>query len=139
MIFPRIIKFFHKNYNEEMYICLKNPNNDIKNLRNHKEIVTPNIIKVIYNYPLSRKFVFEHISKNKNGFSKKELIKVISKQYNIIYKEEKNTSIIKPGYISYNRNITNGKYGIWGHDLEDLDLHTIYKSYDNVYELGIDS
>lgn len=139
MILPRVIKFFHKEYKEEIYIWLKNPNNDIKILHDREKIIAPNTIKINYKYPLSGDFVFEHVSENKKGFSKKELIEIISKQYNHIYEEEKNTSIIKPDYISYNRNRTNGKYGIWGHDLEDLLLHTIYLNNNNIYILGIDS
>ena len=42
-----------------------------------------------------------------------------------------------------NRNETDGKYGIWGHDLEDLDLSTIevYRNKENKLELvlGIES
>lgn len=39
-----------------------------------------------------------------------------------------------------NRARTDGKWGIWGHDLSDLDLHTVtYDSEKDLYFLGIDS
>lgn len=58
------------------------------------------------------------------------MILAISKKYHEIYNEEEKSSKIKTipldertGII--NRNETQGKYGIWGHDLSDLDLSSI--------------
>jgi hypothetical protein len=71
------------------------------------------------------------------GFTKKQLILEISNKYNEIYNEEEKTAKTKTipldkreGLI--NRNQTNGKYGIWGHNIGDLDLSSIevYKTRD---------
>ena len=40
----------------------------------------------------------------------------------------------------YNRGRSSGTYGIWGHDLGDLVLHTVaFDAERNLYTLGIDS
>lgn len=39
----------------------------------------------------------------------------------------------------YNRIKTNGDYGIWGHVLGDLMLHTLYFEEKNVITVGVDS
>lgn len=48
-----------------------------------------------------------------------------------MYEEEEATAIIKTvppekRNKMYNRNETNGKYGIWGHDIADLVLSEIH-------------
>lgn len=99
-------------------------------------------IIVIYDYPLKGDFEFEHFSKNPNGFTRKEIAKQIMKRYKKIYKEEKETSTIKEGPAapgSFNRNTTSGKYGIWGHGIGDLILHSMIELEDGSYMLGLDS
>jgi hypothetical protein len=62
-----------------------------------------------------------------------ELAWIIAKAYQKIYREEDKTSSIKAGKAKpgmYNRNKTNGTYGIWGHDFKDLYLEHI-SIYDN--------
>jgi len=54
----------------------------------------------------------------------------ISKKYHEIYDEEERTAATKTIPMAQrktlaNRNETDGKYGIWGHDLSDLMLDTI--------------
>lgn len=64
-----------------------------------------------------------------------------------MYKEEKRTSNLPEetcadrfGSSMINRAPTNGKYGIWGHSLGDLVLHTVhYDPTGKVIKLGIDS
>ena len=65
------------------------------------------------------------------------MILAISKKYNEVYAEEEKTANTKTIPIDkrtglINRNETDGKYGIWGHDLSDLDLSGIevYKTKD---------
>ena len=63
-------------------------------------------------------------------FSRAEGARSIGREYRRIYVEEEATATQKTlpmeqrgGVI--NRNRTDGKYGIWAHDLEDLDLVSI--------------
>lgn len=114
------------------WINLERP--DYDNLIGSDEIVLkyPKIILLI-DYPLTNTAQIEIQPKNEHGFSKKELIKVISDTYKIIYDQEDDTAATKTIPIEerngiINRNTTDGKWGIWGHDLADLDLSGIYTS-----------
>jgi len=70
------------------------------------------------------------------GFTRTQLISEISKQYYKVYQEEESTATVKTIPLKqrkiYNRNITDGKYEIWGHDIGDLVLDEIhvYKGVD---------
>lgn len=111
------------------WISIENPNPEINQLINADEIIVPQKnINIIIDYPLNNPANLD-LSSN-NGFSRKDLILAISKKYNEIYAEEEKTAKTKTipmdkrtGLI--NRNETDGKYGIWGHDLSDLDLSGI--------------
>ena len=106
-----------------------------------EEIIVPHQdITVVYDYPLEREFEFTHHTDNPNGFTRIELCQVVMDQYKKIYEEEEEEDG-DPGYIPgmLNRAKSNGKYGIWGHDIGDLILHTLYICDDDKYALGIDS
>jgi len=111
------------------WISLKNASSEVSQLINSDEIIIKeNAVNIVFDYPLNKPTNLEIV--NDNGFSRKDLILVISKKYHEIYDEEEKTAKTKTipmdkrtGII--NRNETDGKYGIWGHDLEDLDLSGI--------------
>lgn len=111
------------------FITIENPSAEITRLINPDEIVIPQkSINIIFDYPLKNPATFTFT--NPNGFSRKDLIQKISEKYNEIYKDEEATAKTKTipekertGLI--NRNETDGKYGIWGHDLSDLALSGI--------------
>ncbi|WP_367331115.1 hypothetical protein [Sphingobacterium multivorum] len=117
------------------WISLENPSPELNQLINADEVVIKEKnINVIFDYPLNNPHTYTFT--NEKGFSRKDLILLISKKYHEIYKEEELTSEVKTipldkrtGLI--NRNETKGKYGIWGHDLTDLDLSGI-----EVHETG---
>jgi len=117
------------------WISIKNPENFLEDLIGKEEIVIKeNVATLIIDYPLSKPLNIEIKSKNSKGFSKQELVKIISREYKRIYKEEDNSAKNKvipkdarKGLI--NRNTTNGKYGIWGHDIDDLDLSAVMIKY----------
>lgn len=117
------------------WISIENPESEIDRLIDSDEIVIPySEITLIIDYPLNNPASFV-LKNSKNGFSKKELILEISKKYHEIYNIEENTSKTKTIPVNQrngiiNRNKTDGKYGIWGHDIGDLDLSSIqvYKS-----------
>lgn len=104
-------------------------------------------VKVIIDYPLSHPVIFE-LATDGEGFSTQQLIAAISEKYHEIYKEEEQTAATKTvpadqreGLL--NRNQTDGKYGIWGHDISDLSLGEIevyqHKNGAIYLKLGIDS
>ena len=102
---------------------------DLPNLIDKDEIVIKQTsIEVIIDYPLSNQYEFSLTSQS--GFTRSQLLTEISKHYYKIYEEEEKTATIKTIPIEkrttmYNRNQTNGKYGIWGHDIADLVLADI--------------
>ncbi|RKE80780.1 hypothetical protein [Chryseobacterium sp. AG363] len=111
------------------WISLENPGPEISQLISADEVVIKEkTINVIFDYPLNNPHTFAFT--NENGFSRKDLILLISKKYHDLYKEEELTSSVKTIPVDkrtglINRNETQGKYGIWGHDLSDLDLSGI--------------
>lgn len=96
--------------------------------------------KLIIDYPLERPYE-QPVIVPPGGMTRGELVDIITDAYEAIYKAEDETSNVdttqRGGLL--NRPRTNGKYGIWGHDLGDLDLGLIKVSDDNVITLGVDS
>ena len=70
-----------------------------------------------------------------------ELIDEIRKAYKKIYNEENITmnKTIKNNSSLLNRGTSNGKYGIWGHDIDDLYISSIVIYENGIIDLGIDS
>ncbi len=132
------------------YINLVDLEDDIKNMENCDEkIIDDKEVTILYDYPFSQLFECTYQS-SKNYFTRLELAILVSNTYQHIYEEEEKTTVakvlsreerMKRGALM-NRNRTDGKYGIWGHDLGDLVLHTLHVSYSNnryIIFLGIDS
>ena len=94
---------------------------------------------VIFNYPLSGKFKFEF--KNSQGkITRREFAIFIQSTYQRIYDEEiegKKPAGNIPGM--YNRQSTDGPYGIWGHHIGDLVIEGVRHTGNNVYALIIGS
>lgn len=113
---------------------LEKPEEDLPNLVKRDEIIIADqSVKVFIDYPLTNQLEF--ILKSTRGFTRGELLIEISKHYYLLYEEEEKSATIKTIPINkrttmYNRNETNGKYGIWGHDIADLDLSdiSVYKT-----------
>ncbi|HMK18751.1 MAG TPA: hypothetical protein VK492_11140 [Chitinophagaceae bacterium] len=111
------------------WIRIDSPQIDIKNLIGKDELVISETkLTIIIDYPLISNYKFEIFSKD--GFTRAHLINEISKRYYQLYDEEEKTATIKTVPLKerkiYNRNQTNGKYGIWGHDIGDLVLDEIH-------------
>ncbi|WP_329805229.1 hypothetical protein [Flavobacterium facile] len=127
------------------WISIENPESEMDRLIDSDEIVIPySEITIIIDYPLNKPTSLV-LTNSKNGFTKKELILEISKKYHEIFTVEETTATIKTipsdkreGIM--NRNETNGNYGIWGHDIEDLDLSSIevYKSESGKIQIILD-
>ena len=55
-----------------------------------------------------------------------DLVILILNDYKRIYDTEEITmEVLKENPIMYNRGFSNGIFGIWGHDIGDLLLHTL--------------
>lgn len=129
------------------WISLESPENDLIKLLDKDQIVlNENKVTVIIDYPLTKEYRFTIVSDT--GFTKARLVREISNHYHQLYREEEATAIEKTTPAEkrttlYNRNQTNGKYGIWGHDIADLVLTEIliYKASngDILLSLNIES
>ena len=113
----------------ERGISIENTQKDISRLiQPNEKVLSYESIILIIDYPL-KDYVTFPIKVRKNGFSRKELLLEISKIYHQLYTDEENTATVKTLPMKdrdiMNRNETNGKYGIWGHDLVDLVLNSI--------------
>ncbi|WP_290699123.1 hypothetical protein [Lacinutrix sp.] len=113
------------------WISIKNTATEISNLIGKDDIViNKNRVIIIIDYPLNIPIKIELKSNNSNGFTRKDLAFQISTQYIRVYKEEEESAKTKTVPLEerkglINRNQTDGKYGIWGHDIDDLDLSAI--------------
>lgn len=123
---------------------LQNPETDLPKLFDKDEVVLKDrLIRIIIAYPLTNPYEFTLTSNN--GFTRSQLLLEISSIYYKIFEEEEETATIKtipPDKRTrmMNRNETNGKYGIWGHDIADLDLSSIsvYRTTNGDIVLSLD-
>lgn len=97
------------------------------------------IFTLIIDYPLTNPFE-EKFMTPPEGLTRIGLFTHIASSYKKIYKEE-DEEVGDPGMIPgmMNRQTSDGKYGIWGHGLGDLVLHTAYLEDGNIISVGVDS
>jgi hypothetical protein len=92
----------------------------------HCELPSPSALNLSgaytfnYDYPLSRTVNFQHeLIRQMTGL---DLLVLGRVDYEQIYREEADSSSVSasriPGML--NRETTDGKYGIWGHEIENL-------------------
>lgn len=124
------------------FASIEKANSDIPNLVNRDQVVVHDTaINIIIDYPLTNPYVFHLYSTT--GFTPAMLLKAISKHYYILYEEEKTATIktlpMEKRKIE-NRNQTNGKYGVWGHDIRDLmlDEAIVYRNDKGVVTLKLE-
>jgi len=74
-------------------------------------------------YPLSTPASVEIVAPIAHGFTRAALVRAICEEYAHVYEAEAGTSAITPEVSEERkRNRTDGAYGIWGYDLQDLVL-----------------
>lgn len=123
-----------------VHMASHKPSRRIEHAEPDEIILGPNTKwQLEFYYPLTTAVRF-HFVAPAAGHTRKEVVNAIAKAYKQIYAEEKQTSTIKAATLpqSFNRNLTNGKYGIWGHVLGDLILHTLYMN-GNTLAVVVDS
>jgi hypothetical protein len=106
----------------------------------NKKLTEREEIEIIFSYPLkkptSMKFSF------KGGFTLEKFWECVYMGYLVIYNEEpepehEHGDGITVGLL--NRPETDGKYGIWGHDIDDLFLEGYAEVKPGVFELAMGS
>jgi hypothetical protein len=103
----------------------------IEGLRNPEEIVIPfDHAVLVIEYPLSNPATIGIQASLNQGFTRAELVRTVCEEYANVYEAEEATADTKTipkeeRTILRNRNRTDGVYGIWGHDLDDLVLTAI--------------
>jgi len=109
-------------------------------------VLDPNTpYELIIDYPTSTPYR-KRFNTGAKGMTRIELADFICKNYRKMYAEEDGTSEV-PGLLGcqggaalpFNRQQTNGKYGIWGHCIEDLVLCSATVDAKNFITLGVDS
>jgi len=113
---------------------------DVLKQRQPNEIVIPmQKIEVEFDYPLNNPATFTFEADTDKGFTRAHLIRRVCQTYHQIYQEEE-AEVGNPGHVEgmWNRKTSDGKYGIWGHDLSDLVLG-VYCQEGSLFGLGVDS
>jgi len=139
--------FFKTNYPEHIWDVPYAPplekTIDTIRLKNSSELMIKNTtIKILFDYPFNNPQIIKF--KSKNGFTRRKLFNIISKKYQSIYDEEEQTKPKKQssGFINgmLNRVTTTGKWGIWGHGIEDLSLIQMERrKKEKFYRLSVSS
>lgn len=107
------------------YVRILDPKEDIALLTQktppEEKLIDEQEITLRYNYPLKETYDFKH--KNKDGFTRKELIECVCGDYHKLYKEKADVIVDNGDYKS---------------QLEYLVLSIIQPREDNVYEVFVD-
>jgi len=112
------------------WISIKDASEELPKLIGRDEVVlTEKEAVLIIDYPLNNPTEIIIKAKDSKGFTRGELAGIVSTEYHRIYAEEEESAKTKTMPMEQrpimNRNETDGKYGIWGHDIDDLDLSSI--------------
>lgn len=85
------------------------------------QVVAPIIVKIVYSYPFKKELLKEYMCSGSDGFTFKELHKIVCSEYQKLYKEEANQRVS----LSNTQKVPNPyktPYGIWGPNLDELSL-----------------
>ncbi len=110
------------------WVALAHLESDIERMHDPDEIVLPAGEYILnIDYPVAKPAEIPLSPSDPRGYSRAAIAREVAKVYAAVYEEEERTSSVKviPPEArgqTYNRNETDGKYGIWGHDIEDLAL-----------------
>ena len=112
-------------------------------------IINKSDVRIMFEYPLKNPLIYRAEAPQVFGFTRRNLIDIIVTKYHDIYQEEKDTTQIPILSMQerltaqnnlMNPNSTNGTFGVWGHDIEDLFIDGIqYDPLVNLISLVIGS
>lgn len=92
------------------------------------ELITPlETLSVQFDYPLSQPTILTF--KNKGGFTRLDLFRIIYEGYTVIYDEEEDAVVLDEDM----------PHGIWGHSIDDLVIEEVKIRKDGFVELEIGS
>ena len=130
-------KEFHGKYGHNR--CFQIAYDDPEEVLGKDDIIThAKKATVIFRYPLTEEFKFEF--KNSQGkITRREFVLFIQSTYRYIYNKEAENKKSKRVMGIYNRQSSNGPYGIWGHHIDDLVIEGVRHIGNNVYTLIIGS
>jgi hypothetical protein len=114
---------------------------DIKKCDPDEVVLPPNKeYTLVIDYPVENPYKAK-IKTGKKGLTRLQLADKICKHYRKMYDEEDETAGGDPGHIPgmLNRAESEGKYGIWGHDIGDLVLCSATVKENGDIFLGVDS
>lgn len=109
-------------------VRLTDPEGSVAKLKNPEEIVIPyDSAIIVIAYPLTTPASIAISAGFPVGFTRAELVRAACEEYANVYEAEEATAHTKPvprdeRTTVKTRNRTDGVYGIYGHDLEDLVL-----------------
>lgn len=107
---------------------LDEPEQALARIDRPEEIVIPfEHAQLVIDYPLTHPATVGISAPLREGFTRAALVRAICDEYAAIYAAEEGTAHETPPLalderVYPGRNRTDGAYGIWGHDLEDLRL-----------------
>ena len=122
-------EFYDESFDKEVEAC------------NPTEVVLPpkQEYTLVIDYPTSNPYTAK-LKTGKKGLTRIQLADKVCKHYRKMYAEENGTAGGDPGHIPgmLNRARSEGKYGIWGHDIGDLILCTATVKGSEIH-VGVDS
>lgn len=125
------VQFELNSNHKDKRVYIQNPKLD--ELENKDDIIIKKKnISIEFSYPLYNKIRYT-FDTDAEGFSRHDILQLVSETYEEIYKIENETSKIKESTLegTNNRNGTNGKFSIYGHFLKNLVLYEI-KVFDQI-------
>lgn len=114
---------------------------DVKECKPEEVVLPPEQeYTLVIDYPTSTPYKAT-IKTGKKGMTRIQLADKVCKHYRKMYAEEDETAGGDPGHIPgmLNRNTSEGKYGIWGHDIGDLILVDATVKKNGEIHVGVDS
>lgn len=130
---------FYYDKNDEFYD--KAYDKDVTECDPKEVVLIPNQEYIlVIDYPASVPYKAK-LKTGKKGMTRIQLADKVCKHYRKMYAEENKTSGGDPGHIPgmFNRATSQGKYGIWGHDIGDLILCNATIKNSGEIHLGVDS
>jgi hypothetical protein len=102
---------------------------EIEHSKPNEVIIPEGIYSLVIDYPLNKPFQ-RTIKVKRGGMTRRKFVNLVARLYKLIYRQEDRDTKVPTGNIPglWNRSTSNGRYGIWGHHIDDLILHTLVRT-----------